>query len=79
MCDSDFKVILKEFKTKECNKKTATATKERTRKIGRPHKTRIEEGKEDLNITGIKSRPDMTTNHRQWKKPVSEVKVYKEL
>ena len=35
--------------------------------------------KEDLNITGIKSRSDMTRNHRQWKKTVSEANVYNEL
>jgi len=45
-------------------KQTATATKEQG-KIGRPYKTRTEKGKEDLNITAIKSRPDMTRNHRQ--------------
>jgi hypothetical protein len=45
---------------KECKEKAGTLTMEGIRKIGRPRKRRRDEVTEDLSISGINSRKEVT-------------------
>jgi hypothetical protein len=49
------------------------------RKEGRSCKRGRDEFGEDLNITGMKNRQTMATDHREWKKIVLEDKVHKRM